>query len=116
MKDRNQVCERVNALLKQKRTMIEYMGEKKNEHDWHGVQDAASDLRDIEAELKGLQWVLNGLMLWNVEENRVVMRPQHDTSTEQFGGVEKMTPEEYEAHKRDMRKRGLLGEASSEEE
>lgn len=35
-----------------KRTMIEYLRMKLDEGDFHGVQDAASDLRDIEARGK----------------------------------------------------------------
>lgn len=26
--------------------------------NWHGVEDAASDLRDFEAEIKALKWAL----------------------------------------------------------
>lgn len=34
--------------------MLEYLFLKIKEEDWHGCQDAASDLRDIEVELKTL--------------------------------------------------------------
>lgn len=36
-----------------RRTLIEYMRVKMEEADWHGVSDAANDLREIEAEEKG---------------------------------------------------------------
>lgn len=50
---------RINDLLARRHTMKElYLPMKHKEEDWHGVQDAASDLRDIDAELKGLRWVL----------------------------------------------------------
>jgi hypothetical protein len=39
-----------------KRILLEYMRMKIEERDWHGVQDAASDMRDIEAEERGVDW------------------------------------------------------------
>jgi hypothetical protein len=47
-------AQRVEALRRSKGLMRAYLLAKVEEEDWHGVQDAASDLRDIEAELKGL--------------------------------------------------------------
>lgn len=52
--------ERQGALEAQKEVMIRYLLVKVAEQDWHGVQDAGSDLRDIEAELQGLAVGLNG--------------------------------------------------------
>lgn len=49
---------RINTLLARRSLMTEYLTLKRDEGAWHGVQDAASDLRDIDAELKGLRWVL----------------------------------------------------------
>ena len=44
------------VVLDARRTlMVSYLLAKVEEQDWHGVQDAASDLRDIEAEVKGLE-------------------------------------------------------------
>lgn len=37
-------------------TIKEYLLIKYLAEDWHGVQDAASDLRDIDAEIKGLNF------------------------------------------------------------
>jgi len=28
-------------------------------HDWHGVSDAANDLRELEAEMRSLEWKPN---------------------------------------------------------
>lgn len=47
-------AERVAFLLRHKETLIRYCAEKMTDEDWHGVEDAASDLRDVEAELRGL--------------------------------------------------------------
>lgn len=55
---RQDVVARINALRASAALMEEYLLLKQAEHDWHGCQDAGSDLRDIEAEIKGLQWVL----------------------------------------------------------
>lgn len=42
--------ERIEKIESQKRVMLEYLKLKMQEEDWHGCQDAASDLRDIEIE------------------------------------------------------------------
>jgi hypothetical protein len=55
---RQEVEARVADLLSRRDTMRNYMKIKYAEEDWHGVQDAGSDLRDIDAELVGLRWVL----------------------------------------------------------
>lgn len=47
---------RIIQLSSQRKAMIEYLQWKIVEKDWHGVQDAASDLRDIDSELKGLNF------------------------------------------------------------
>lgn len=44
-----------SKLKRHRKTMMRYLLMKFEERDWHGVQDAASDLRDIESELKGLK-------------------------------------------------------------
>lgn len=36
-------------------TMAKYLDLKRMENDWHGVQDAASDMRDIDSETNGLE-------------------------------------------------------------
>jgi len=40
-------------LNKRKKVMIVYLQLKTSQQDWHGVSDAANDLRDIEAEQLG---------------------------------------------------------------
>lgn len=47
---------RANFLLRRRKTVIEDLYLKQQEEDWHGVQDAASDLRDIDSEIKGLKF------------------------------------------------------------
>jgi hypothetical protein len=44
------------AILQGRRgVLVGYLGMKLMEEDWHGIQDAASDLRDIDSELLGLE-------------------------------------------------------------
>jgi hypothetical protein len=47
--------ERKQHLLALHATMVEYLQAKSRDGDWHGVSDAACDLREIEAELRGLR-------------------------------------------------------------
>lgn len=46
-----------NDLLKEHEALETYLDVKRKSKDWHGVQDAASDLRDIESELRILDLV-----------------------------------------------------------
>lgn len=46
---------KISSLQKKKQTMINYLLLKLEEEDWHGVEDAASDIRDIEASLNTLE-------------------------------------------------------------
>lgn len=46
---------RMKILDTRRLLMVSYLVMKVDEQDWHGVQDAASDLRDIESEMKGLE-------------------------------------------------------------
>lgn len=43
------------TLARWKKTYLDYLLMKVEQADWHGVQDAASDLRDVDAELLGLE-------------------------------------------------------------
>lgn len=45
----------LNKLNERKKGMVDYLVLKLKEEDWHGVQDAASDIRDIEAERIGYE-------------------------------------------------------------
>lgn len=48
--------DREAELQRQRAVMKGYLRVKLREEDWHGVQDAASDLRDIDSELAGLRY------------------------------------------------------------
>lgn len=48
-----QVVSPETALLAQRTTLITYLRMKLDAEDWHGVQDAASDIREIEAKIAG---------------------------------------------------------------
>ena len=41
----------IDQLIARRVKLIEYMKMKIEEEDWHGVQDAGSDLREIDAKL-----------------------------------------------------------------
>lgn len=45
---------RINALLESKTVRLAYLKVLITEEDWHGVMDAAADIREIEAEIRGL--------------------------------------------------------------
>ena len=47
--------QRVVYLQAMHATMVAYLRAKVEDADWHGVMDASADLREIEAELKGLR-------------------------------------------------------------
>lgn len=40
------------------RTMEAYLELRVSLRDWHGVMDAAADLRELEAKLAALRWIL----------------------------------------------------------
>lgn len=56
---REEVQARINKLLARRDNLLNYLGMKVDEQEWHGVEDAGSDLRDVDAELIGLRWVLS---------------------------------------------------------
>jgi hypothetical protein len=58
------IDERYKSLSQTRLSLIDYLQMKLKDQDWHGVQDAASDLRDIDAELQGLQLAIDA---WPVE-------------------------------------------------
>ena len=45
---------RVRDLRNGRQVYVEYMRLKIDEEDWHGVSDVANDLREVDAELRGL--------------------------------------------------------------
>lgn len=46
--------EKITALREQKAALVAYLRSKIVAEDWHAVQDAASDIREIVAMLKAL--------------------------------------------------------------
>ncbi len=53
-----EIRERLLILAHNRTIMLEYLEVKLDENDLYGVEDAASDIRDIDAEIAGLRWVL----------------------------------------------------------
>lgn len=51
---RAMTASRVDKLREQKRALVAYLESKLAAEDWHACQDAASDIREIEAMLKVL--------------------------------------------------------------
>jgi hypothetical protein len=49
--------ERLKRLGENKAQMVEYLRLKLYEEDWHGCADAAMDIRDIESEIKGIEFM-----------------------------------------------------------
>jgi hypothetical protein len=47
---------RIKDLEEWRPILIQYLEQKFKAEDWHGVQDAASDLRDLDCELDGLKF------------------------------------------------------------
>lgn len=48
--------QRISELEANRPRLIDYLKMKQDSEDWHGVQDAASDLRDLDSELDGLRY------------------------------------------------------------
>lgn len=58
MKDAKDIHQKIIETDNRIRFMLSYMQVKIDTKDWHAVEDAASDIRDMEAEKKALLWVL----------------------------------------------------------
>lgn len=54
----SEIKARVATLRVNRETMKTYLRLKLDEEDFHGVQDAASDIRDIDSEILGLEWAI----------------------------------------------------------
>lgn len=48
--------QRIDFLDELRPVLMRYLKAKFDAEDWHGVQDAASDLRDLDCELDGLRY------------------------------------------------------------
>lgn len=57
----DKIVARLEDLSEKKARLVGYLTDKRDESDWHGVADAAMDLRDIESEKIGLEWILEVL-------------------------------------------------------
>jgi hypothetical protein len=51
----NLIEELINTLERRKINMIHYLVDRVEIEDWHGVMDAAADIREIEAQLKTVE-------------------------------------------------------------
>ena len=51
---------RIAELEEQKKLMLDYLKMKLDNEDYHGVEDAASDIRDIEAAIHELEMLVSG--------------------------------------------------------
>lgn len=56
MKSREDIIKKINEVNYRIEFMKRYLQLKFDMGDWHGVEDAASDIRDLEAEKKILLW------------------------------------------------------------
>lgn len=48
---------RIEFLERHRATILAHMTTRQEDQDWHGVSDDANDLREVDAELKGLRFV-----------------------------------------------------------
>ena len=58
MKTTKDIEQRILDINEKIKFMISYIQIRIDMKDWHGVEDAGSDIRDLEAERKALLWVL----------------------------------------------------------
>lgn len=58
MKTTKDIEQRIADINEKIKFMISYIQIRIDMKDWHGVEDAGSDIRDLEAERKALLWVL----------------------------------------------------------
>lgn len=57
-KNKQKVLDRINQLEEKKAHYVKHIDVCRASEDWHGVEDAGSDVRDIEAQINALEWVL----------------------------------------------------------
>jgi hypothetical protein len=59
MRTPEQIAEEQALLVKRREFLLSYLDEVcRREEDWHGVMDASADLREVEAKLGVIAWVL----------------------------------------------------------
>jgi hypothetical protein len=58
MREVAQITDQFAAMSKRRDVLAEYLRECLRTDDLHGVQDAASDLREVDAAMAALDWAL----------------------------------------------------------
>lgn len=58
MKTKTEIQSKLKYLYDGIDQMTGYLEFKKGSADWHGVEDAASDIRDMYAAIDALEWVI----------------------------------------------------------
>jgi hypothetical protein len=53
------IIDRIEELKEHREVMLQYASLVRRNGDWHGVMDAAADIRELDAELTALRWVLH---------------------------------------------------------
>ncbi len=59
MKTADEIRQVIEEKQKSLALMKQYCLDRMQRNDWHGVEDAGSDIRDIIAAIEALQWVLD---------------------------------------------------------
>ena len=59
MKTQEDIRREIEVKQKSLALMKQYCLDRMHRGDWHGVEDAGSDIRDIIASIEALEWVLN---------------------------------------------------------
>jgi|TARA_A100001011_G_C14015735_1_gene717326 hypothetical protein len=58
MRDDYEIKQKVAEVEENLEVLLTYLHSRTKQRDWHGVEDAASDIRDNESALTVLRWVL----------------------------------------------------------
>lgn len=59
MKNESEIRREIEEKEKSLAIMKQYCLDRMHRGDWHGVEDAGSDIRDIIAAIEALEWVVN---------------------------------------------------------
>lgn len=57
----HQLQQRIHDVNQRLKLMRSYLRMRDELNDWHGVMDAAADIRELETELRTLQWVITNI-------------------------------------------------------
>lgn len=60
MKSAKQIRDRIAEEETRREHYVKHVTVCQNQHDYHGIQDTGSDLRDIDQRIVALRWVLEG--------------------------------------------------------